>query len=247
MSDMKCKNCGANLAIDNAFCPYCGTPNKVAQKHRADMKKYATDYNDTKDQVIDKSKRANGVAIKVTAIALTVAAAIGLMFYGGISDSLRRDHARKTTRDNADVYISEMKEYIANEDYLAVDEIARTTGLSRYLRFDNEYRDVLTATSSYADLLSSLVAMMGDNGYRAERLASTISGDIATINNKTGKDANIPEDCKEYAEHLRNDMYLTLNVYLGLNHSEVDELLALSENKRINQVWEAIDEYEQTK
>ena len=40
---MKCKNCNANLQIEDEKCPYCGAENPYAKKHRADMKKYAGD------------------------------------------------------------------------------------------------------------------------------------------------------------------------------------------------------------
>ena len=30
---VNCKNCGAPLTLDSAFCPYCGTHNPEAQEH----------------------------------------------------------------------------------------------------------------------------------------------------------------------------------------------------------------------
>lgn len=90
---MKCKNCGSNLEIENAYCPYCGRENPFAKKHRDDMKKYASDYNSTKDEVISRSRNVNTKAVKAAVIALTVAAFIALLFYFGISESLKREHS----------------------------------------------------------------------------------------------------------------------------------------------------------
>ena len=30
---VNCKNCGAPLSLNDAFCPHCGTPNPEAQEH----------------------------------------------------------------------------------------------------------------------------------------------------------------------------------------------------------------------
>ena len=30
---VNCKNCGAPLTLNDAFCPHCGTPNPEAQEH----------------------------------------------------------------------------------------------------------------------------------------------------------------------------------------------------------------------
>ena len=52
---MKCKNCNANLQIEDEKCPYCGAENPFAKKHRADMKKYAGEFASTREEVLENS------------------------------------------------------------------------------------------------------------------------------------------------------------------------------------------------
>lgn len=34
---MKCKYCGGNLTLEQAYCPHCGRPNEEAEQHVKDM------------------------------------------------------------------------------------------------------------------------------------------------------------------------------------------------------------------
>ena len=37
---MKCKYCGGNLTLEQAYCPHCGRPNEEAAQHVKDMEHY---------------------------------------------------------------------------------------------------------------------------------------------------------------------------------------------------------------
>ncbi|MGN0156099.1 MAG: hypothetical protein ACI39N_02540, partial [Lachnospiraceae bacterium] len=70
---MKCKYCGANLAIEDEKCPFCGKPNPFMTKHRSEMKRFTKEFEKTKSEVIEKSNRFNSWTIRVTVIAVLVA------------------------------------------------------------------------------------------------------------------------------------------------------------------------------
>ena len=36
---MKCPHCGAQVGLEDKYCPFCGLPNEFAQKHQEDMAK----------------------------------------------------------------------------------------------------------------------------------------------------------------------------------------------------------------
>ena len=48
---MKCKYCGANLQLTDAFCPYCGKPNPRAERYAKDKQYYEQDYAETSQKV----------------------------------------------------------------------------------------------------------------------------------------------------------------------------------------------------
>lgn len=45
---MKCKYCGGNLTLEQAYCPHCGRPNEEAAQHVKDMEHYKSNFEDTK-------------------------------------------------------------------------------------------------------------------------------------------------------------------------------------------------------
>lgn len=60
---MKCRHCGASVTLQDEYCPYCGALNEPARKHIADMKRYHSDFQQTKQEVMDhvaKQSRSHG-------------------------------------------------------------------------------------------------------------------------------------------------------------------------------------------
>ncbi len=53
---MECKSCGSPLTLEQAYCPFCGAKNEVAAKHIEDMKRYDSEFAQTKTTVLKQSK-----------------------------------------------------------------------------------------------------------------------------------------------------------------------------------------------
>ena len=53
---MECKSCGSPLTLDQAYCPFCGAKNEVAARHIEDMKRYDSEFAQTKTTVLKQSK-----------------------------------------------------------------------------------------------------------------------------------------------------------------------------------------------
>ncbi len=244
---MKCSNCGANLQIDFAVCPYCGTPNKVAQKHREDMLKYEKDYDNTKRQVIIKSRLVNDKAIRITLIALTIAAVAILIPYAATADSLRRSHERKALKKTVENYFPQIDEYIEEEDYLALNEFSKSHQIERSLPYDNEYYNLVYATAAYSDMLASIMVIKGSNGVDIERYSSNISGNMKIIETRFGKDRVIPNNADDYADHMKRDARLLLKYYLGITEEEYEEMLNMTDTKRNAEILEVVNEIRKEK
>ena len=71
---MKCKNCGGEIRLEEMYCPYCGSPNIEAQQHARDMAHYQSEFEQTKEEVIDKAGRQSRLAVRITATALLLLA-----------------------------------------------------------------------------------------------------------------------------------------------------------------------------
>lgn len=71
---MKCKQCGNNLTIDDASCPFCGMENPFAKEHRKQMEHYKQEFETTKDSVETRTRIINRLSTRVAVIAILVAA-----------------------------------------------------------------------------------------------------------------------------------------------------------------------------
>lgn len=63
---VNCKNCGAPLSLNDAYCPHCGTPNPEAQEHLRKLEALNQEFHKAQDEVHDevrKSKKGYGVLV----------------------------------------------------------------------------------------------------------------------------------------------------------------------------------------
>jgi uncharacterized Zn finger protein (UPF0148 family) len=70
---VNCKNCGAPLRLEDAFCPHCGTPNPEAQEHLKKLAQLDKDMESAKQEVaaeVKKSKKGYGLLIIMSILLL---------------------------------------------------------------------------------------------------------------------------------------------------------------------------------
>ena len=84
---MKCPNCGAQLGLEDAACPYCGTANALAAQHQSDMSRYREEYERTQGEVLKNTsamqRHGSWLAILVV---LLVALVIGIVLQASAWD-----------------------------------------------------------------------------------------------------------------------------------------------------------------
>lgn len=247
---MKCPSCGSNLQIDNAFCPYCGAKNPVAQKHREDMKRYADDYKKTKEEVIGNTRKFNKTTLRVTAIALTVAAIVGVIALTMFKDRLGMQMYRKHRNMNAPKYFEQVEQLIAEEDYLRLDALVTAKGIAygNNKRMD-EYTGVFRVTDHYAEVFTQLMYMLTDssiNDSKIDVLSTEINSFYRSFKNYSdyGKDN---ETVQKYLKDIKQDMSLLLKTYLKLSDETAAGLETMSEGNIFIMVEEAFGEKESNK
>lgn len=240
---MKCKNCGSNLDIDKEVCPYCGAENKIAKKHREDMKRYAMDYEITKDTVVRKSRKLNDRSIRIAVLAVTVAAIALLVLYSSSYNSQKRDSERKRYKKELAECLPQAEKYIENQDFMALGDLIKCQRLFDSTVYKGEYSDIFRATGYYQDLFSSVMVLLGDSGYRTERLIGSIGDDIVHLEQYVGKIST--DRCNEYLLQMREEAILLLERYLGMSRQEYENLLKMTATERnvaIGEVVHALQE-----
>ena len=68
---MKCPGCGANLGLEDQFCPYCGTANPHARQHQAEMQNFRHEFEKTRDRVEERANRFAGFAVPLTILGIS--------------------------------------------------------------------------------------------------------------------------------------------------------------------------------
>ena len=55
---VNCKNCGAPLTLNDAFCPHCGTPNPEAQEHLKKLQQLDQRFEDASLEVAAEVRKS---------------------------------------------------------------------------------------------------------------------------------------------------------------------------------------------
>ncbi|MBP5280476.1 MAG: zinc ribbon domain-containing protein [Erysipelotrichaceae bacterium] len=172
---VNCKNCGAPLSLNDAFCPHCGTPNPEAQEHLKKLAKLDRDYRKTRSEVITEVKKTKkGYGLLIVLIVLMLANLIIIPFYGASYEIADRINASRYSEEETRAKMDELLEKGEYEEfYLYFDrynvkydqyrEYNTVAYLSSYYSTVLNYlSDYLYAKESYSDPLLRLCSAMKD-------------------------------------------------------------------------------------
>lgn len=242
---MKCRSCGANLEIDTAFCPYCGKANPVAKKHREDMARFEKDYRTTKKEVLTNTGRFNRRTLRITAVAVTVAALAIMILSLVFNESLAYSHYRARTERESINYLEDIKALVEERDYLALDRLVNEKDIRAGYRDEGlgRFRYVLNANRNYADLFESLMRADYSSSYGSS-MAGTLSSSVFHVfkNVKDGREHGFDEFEGYYTDIVR-DTLLLLETCLNMDKEQTAELTDVSEARLTLAIEEALDAY----
>lgn len=247
---MKCTNCGNNLNIDDERCPFCGTENKVAKKHRDDMLKYSVDYDNTRNKVISKSRSVNQKAIKITAVAITLAAVVVLVVLMINKNRLANNHYHDSSKGSIEDEKEQIEVLLEKEDYLALDRLIKAKKLTSVDYWEDSYYDVFSLTSEYSSVFSSIMDAFDGNYKEIHKKAEAVERSVMNFEDRLYYMSEIPAGCEQYVQHMSEDIKLLLKTYFNISESRYEEIFyssALEESERVGMIEEAIDEYYKTK
>lgn len=162
---MKCKNCGGEIRLEDMYCPYCGRPNEEAHRHAADMEHYRRDYQNTKQDVIERAGAQSRRAMRFTAIALLIVAIVVNIILQMNSFSLHRAIEDSRVKKNAPVYMEKMEEYLEAEDYLGFASFCSNKRLPVYDDSFKQYYVLYRTASNYRNAVLELMQLINHSRY----------------------------------------------------------------------------------
>lgn len=212
---VNCKNCGAPLSLEDAFCPHCGTPNPEAQEHLKKLAKLDKDYRKTKNEVIQEVKKTKkGYGLLIVLILLMLANLVLIPFYGGTYDIANRINASKYSEDDIKAQMNELLEkgeyaefYLFydryNVRYDQYREYNSIAYLSSYYSTVCKYlSDYMYAQESYSDPLLKLCTAMKDyvDDYKSALRRDDNEFAMKYINDLNDQFNNLIKNCLNYTD-----------------------------------------------
>ena len=244
---MKCKYCGADVRLDDQFCPNCGRPVEQAIRHQKEMEQYEKEFEKTKQQAMDKISVSSGygtavgirLAVIVALIVALVAMAVNLNSY-----SLNERKEKRAAARNHDAYVEQIEKYLENKDYVELAAFCDKHRLDYNDDFE-EYRRIIYGADSFENIYRGLwdVAFCTPDTrsmYYAENLSKNINNFYEQIQQDQSYSKN-PERTKEVYAEMEEEMLLLLRRYLGLSKEDTDSMKELTKSKRTVMIEEALD------
>ena len=183
---MKCPGCGANLGLEDQFCPYCGTANPHARQHQAEMQNFRHEFEKTRDRVEERANRFAGFAVPLTilgiAVALLIASLVFTMNAYQIGKSIR---TKQLAAQGAELR-ARIENALDERDYGFIE--ALYTNQDLYLLTSSygnnqvlkDYDMIFRACEYYEWAEATIADLPGRSGYRfsAERIRETCAKPI---------------------------------------------------------------------
>ena len=220
---VNCKNCGAPLSLNDAFCPNCGTPNPEAQEHLRKLKTLDHAFQKAQSEVrneVQKSKKGYGVLVVLVMVLL---ANLILIPFHMASYEIAEQIGRSRMSD------SEIREKLSSllengeyaELYLFTDQYSLP--YSEY----GEYTRIAGLASNYVYLLENLSNYLYNPDPYSDPLVRACQNiiDFKSEYRSYLRWAD-DSDLTVYAERLNQDFDAAVKEYLKLT----DEDLADAEN-----------------
>jgi len=156
---MRCHSCNAHLSIDDEKCPYCGTPNPEAVKHRQEMHRFSREFFRTKSSVLKTSTETAQKSIRITVVCiLAVLVLIACIINGNswsIASAIKESQAARHEKE----YSAILDRYEAEGDALSFATFYNENylyGVDAYDKYQHYYRAASNYEYVYHQLLEIL-------------------------------------------------------------------------------------------
>ena len=248
---MKCEYCNGILSLEDEVCPHCGRPNRHAEKHIEEMRRYAGEFEKTRRYVQDKTSGYTEAVVRV--IILAVLAVLSLVFF--IAGRNAWEIMWKAEQIGAERHFEEysriLDEYLEEEDYLMFNAFCEERGIRSYdSAYEEKYGEIIYACSCYASAYEYVYeyALLED----AENMehAAEYAGDMLDyfyglyrnedFRHTGGRDE--PEEYRKVLDSMERKLKQILTAYCGVTAEEAAMLPEMSKAKRNMFLEERLEE-----
>ena len=220
---LNCKNCGAPLSLEDAVCPYCGTPNKEAKVHVDTLDKMNKDFKKAETEVIKEVKQTKkGYNLLVMIVLLLLANLVLVPFH--TADYEIAEHINASKLDVEEVK-AQLDELLAEGDYSRFVAV-----YNRYVVDYSEFRNYLSIFSN-ADTYQRIVKCVSNYFYEKDPYDDPLVKACSYIKDYKDDYAryqkyHYDEDpaIDEQIDKLNDEIDLYLKTYLKLTDEDLESI-----------------------
>lgn len=245
---MKCKYCGGEVGLEENFCTYCGRPNDQAVRHTQDMVNFRRRFAATEADVVNKTRRNTqivlcAVLILLLLIASVVMYAVTVNAYS-IPESMRRRAAERDPEHTTSI----LDGYLEEGDYRSFASYIDYNGIRTYGTVFEDYSNLYWCAECYGDFVLQMERLFLHTD-QEKWVKNSASSDIQSLCQSLEyflddyERAQRDADTEPYLDHIeimRQNMMDMLHVYLGIDESELDTFLTLSDNRKAAAIEEVL-------
>ncbi len=230
---MKCKYCGANMSMEDEYCPYCGALNEEARKHIEDMRKYNRAFHRTRSQVMDTAGRQSRRHARVITIAVLVMLNVIVMAGHAASYDLQywweevqvnahaEEHRERLTELEAAGDYQELEEYYSQYSLYMADQLREFDAVDYGAQYYNR---------TYESLMRLIDPGFDDSYYTDGELLEMLAEQVTYFyeNMEQGNDPYYAERYasphKEALEDMDGRIQTLLKVYCSLTDQDLESI-----------------------
>lgn len=245
---MKCRYCGGEVGLEQKFCPYCGNTNDQAVQHYTDMARFRGRYADTEAEVIKRSERYARIIPRTVLIVFLLIAAAAMYLVSENAYAFPEMMRRRAAERHPAAAVAALDEYLADGDYVSFASYISFNGIRTYNTAFERFRQVYWCSENYKDILlhTEQLFLHTDADYWEKYNASN---DIRLLCQSLEyffetydryREDPEAEEYAPYMDDMKNKVLDLLNVYLGIDETEADEFLAMTNNRKAAFIEEAL-------
>ena len=247
---MKCKNCGGEIRLEDMYCPYCGSPNEEARRHALDMQHYRQEFQETREDVIERAGKHTGRAVRFAAVAILLLAITANIVLQMNSYTLQRIWQESRIKKDAPVYREKMEAWLEAEDYCGFASFCANHHL---LFYDGPFRDyyvIYRMASNYRYAVMDIMRLINHGPYTdVDRLIESTSEGIQDFYEDLDPDkypyyGNYDTAFVQgHIKKMTENMNALCMAYLDLTPEEAQSLPTLSRGSRIVLIEKGLARY----
>ena len=236
---VNCKNCGAPLSLEDAFCPNCGTPNPEAQDHLRKMASLNREFQKAQNEVHDevrKNKKGYGVLVALVMVLLANLILIPLhMASYDIAEKIKvSELTDEEIHKTLDTFLEEgefVELYLFTEKYrLPYQEYG-------------EYNRIANLAYHYSYLLKNLTNYLYNTDTYTDPLVR-ICSEISDFKSEYSSYLRWSDDSElmPYAERINDDFDAVLKEYMHLTDQDISEAENMTNSELLVRVTERLND-----